>query len=58
MNAMLRKKVLSADEIPIWYEVYALHPPFNEARYDQQVSDEQPLRQIFYEEDFLRAYVI
>lgn len=55
MNAMLRKKVLSPDDKPIWYEVYALHQPFNEARYDQEATDEQPIRQIFYEEDIIRA---
>lgn len=55
MNAMLRKKVISPDDKPIWYEVYALHPPFNEARYDQEATDQQPIRQIFYEEDIIRA---
>lgn len=54
---MVRKKVISPDEKPIWYEIYALHPPFDEARYDQDASDERPVRQIFYEEDVIRALV-
>lgn len=51
---MVRKKVLTPEDKPIWYEVYALHPPFDEARYDQDVT-QQPIQQIFYEEDVIRA---
>lgn len=51
---MLRKNVLSAEDKPIWYEIYALHPPLTEPRYDQ-VAPEGEIREIFYEEDIIRA---
>lgn len=54
MNALLRKNVKSGEEKPIWFDVYALHPPLTEPRYDQEstISD---IKEIFYEEDVIRA---
>lgn len=57
MNSLLRKRVLHVDDKPIWFDVYALHPPYNEPRYDQK-APEGDVREIFYEEDLIRAYVI
>lgn len=56
MNAMLRKNVLSPEDKPIWFEIYALHPPHTEPRYDQEAPDKE-IRDILYEEDIIRAYV-
>lgn len=54
VNSMLKKSVLSAEDKPIWYEIYALHPPHNEPRYDQDAPAEQ-IREILYQEDVVRA---
>lgn len=54
MNAMLRKNVLSPEDKPIWYEIYALHPPYNEPRYDQEPPKNE-IKEILYEEDLVRA---
>lgn len=51
---MLSKNVLSAEERPIWFDVYALHPPFEEPRYDR-VPENVVIRDIFYKEDIVRA---
>lgn len=51
---MLKKNVLSTDDKPVWYEIYALHPPHNEPRYDQDAPANE-IREILYEEDIIRA---
>lgn len=53
---MLRKHVLPQGEKPIWFEIYALHPPYNEPRYDQK-SAGHGIKEILYEEDLIRSYV-
>lgn len=56
MNAMLKKNVISPEDKPIWFEIYALHPPHSEPRYDQEAPAEE-IRDILYEDDIIRAYV-
>lgn len=53
-NGMLQKNVLSVEEKPVWFDVYALHPPFEEPRYDR-IPENVVVRDIFYEEDIIRA---
>jgi small subunit ribosomal protein S23 len=41
---------------PLWYDIYRAFPPLMEPRVDRAVPDhDKPLRQIFYEEDAIRA---
>lgn len=54
MNALIKKNVRAVEDKPIWYEIYALHPPHNEPRYDQETPKEM-VREILYEEDMIRA---
>lgn len=51
---MLSKNVFSVEEKPIWFDIYALHPPFEEPRYDR-VPENVVIRDIFYNEDIVRA---
>lgn len=53
-TALLRRNVLPADEKPIWYDIYALHPPHDEPRFDRMPKNIE-LREILYEEDVIRA---
>lgn len=53
-SALLRKNVWPIEEKPIWYEIYALHPPYDEPRYDRMPEKIQQLREILYEEDLVR----
>ena len=43
-------------EKPLWYDIYEAFPPKHEPRYDPPKSD-LPIREIFYPEDEIRAYV-
>lgn len=54
MNALLKRNVLHAEDKPIWYEIYVLHPPHTEPRYDQ-VGSADEVREILYEEDLIRS---
>lgn len=54
MNSMLKKNVIPLEDKPVWYEIYALHPPYTEPRYDQ-VGTTEKVREILYEEDLIRA---
>ncbi|XP_031618342.1 probable 28S ribosomal protein S23, mitochondrial [Contarinia nasturtii] len=54
LNAMLKRNVLPQSGKPVWYEIYALHPPYDEPRYDK-VGPEDEIREILYEDDLIRA---
>lgn len=54
LNAMLKKNVMYQSEKPIWYEIYALHPPYDEPRYDRPGSEDE-VRELLYEDDLIRA---
>lgn len=41
---------------PIWYDIYASHPPFDEPIWDRKMPNhDKAIRKIFYEEDLTRA---
>lgn len=43
-------------ERPIWYDVYAAHPPYHEPMWDAKLPKHgEPVRPIFYPEDIERA---
>lgn len=54
LNSLLKKNVMSVMDKPVWYEIYALHPPHSEPRYDQKANPHE-VRDILYEEDLIRA---
>lgn len=46
------------DDRPLWYDVYAAHPPHREPVWDYKApKHDQPVRAIFYKEDVVRASV-
>lgn len=45
---------MKLDDKPIWYDVYAVHPPDREPRFDREPPQTE-VRDIFYEEDAVRA---
>lgn len=47
---------MKVEDKPIWYDVYAAFPPQLEPRYDRPAPNIN-VKQIFYEEDVIRAYV-
>ncbi|XP_076636749.1 mitochondrial ribosomal protein S23 [Colletes latitarsis] len=51
---LIRGGSMKEENIPIWYELYKTFPPMYEPRYDRPGSKE-PLRNIYYEEDLIRA---
>lgn len=53
-SGLLKRDVFKSEDKPIWYEIYALHPPFEEPRYDRP-APEIEVREIFYPEDNIRA---
>ncbi|GCC43763.1 hypothetical protein chiPu_0027707, partial [Chiloscyllium punctatum] len=59
---LLRAGVMKESEKPCWYDVYAAFPPKYEPVYAQpkerfgKVQD--PVQEIFYQEDTIRAYVL
>ncbi|XP_043263373.1 probable 28S ribosomal protein S23, mitochondrial [Colletes gigas] len=54
ITQLIRGGTMKDENIPIWYEVYKTFPPIYEPRYDRPGSKE-PLRNIYYEEDLVRA---
>ncbi|CAD7090638.1 unnamed protein product [Hermetia illucens] len=54
VTGLLRSGAMKPEDKPIWYDVYAAFPPKLEPRYDRPAPS-IPLRQIFYEEDIVRA---
>ena len=54
---MLLTGVIKRYERPIWYDVYEAFPPTHEPKFGKLAPD-IPIREIFYPEDILRAYVL
>ncbi|XP_067866715.1 28S ribosomal protein S23, mitochondrial isoform X2 [Heterodontus francisci] len=58
---LLRSGVMKESEKPCWYDVYAVFPPKHEPVYEKpkerfgKVQD--PVQEIFYQEDTIRAFV-
>lgn len=53
-TGLLRTGALGIEDKPLWYDVYALHPPKDVPKYDRPAPEIQ-VRKIFYEEDLIRA---
>lgn len=53
-TGLLRTGVYKREDKPIWYDIYAMHPPFEQPRFDREPPAGE-LRDIFYEEDAIRA---
>jgi len=56
VQGLLRGGAMKTEDKPIWYDVYAAFPPKLEPRFDRP-APEIPVRNIFYAEDVVRAYV-
>lgn len=53
-TGLLQTGAMKLDDKPIWYDVYAVHPPDREPRFDREPPQTE-VRDIFYEEDAVRA---
>lgn len=42
-------------EVPIWYNVYKKYPPEMEPNVERPLPPQDPIPEIVYEEDFIRA---
>lgn len=54
VNGLLQTGVMKAEDKPIWYDVYAMHPPIDIPKFDRPAPNIE-IRDIFYEEDIIRA---
>uniref|UniRef100_A0A914VZ57 Small ribosomal subunit protein mS23 n=1 Tax=Plectus sambesii TaxID=2011161 RepID=A0A914VZ57_9BILA len=56
VTGLIRSGVIKWEDRPLWYDVYAAHPPHREPVWDYKApKHDQPVRQIFYKEDTIRA---
>lgn len=55
-TGLLRSGAIKLEDKPLWYDIYAAFPPPLEPRYDRPAPNIN-VKQIFYEEDVIRAYV-
>lgn len=53
-TGLLRRNVWKIEDKPLWYDVYAMHPPSEEPRFDRPAPNIE-VRNIFYEEDLIRV---
>ncbi|EAA08013.5 probable 28S ribosomal protein S23, mitochondrial [Anopheles arabiensis] len=53
-QGLLKSGAMKFDERPLWYDVVTAFPPHEEPRYDRP-APRVPVRQIFYQEDTVRA---
>lgn len=54
VSSLIQTGSIAEQNIPIWYKVYKNFPPKYEPTFNRPAS-QKPLRNIFYEEDVLRA---
>ncbi|XP_031849255.1 mitochondrial ribosomal protein S23 [Nomia melanderi] len=54
VTALIESGAIKPINKPLWYDIYKAFPPKYEPRYDRPAS-QKPLKQIFYEEDIIRA---
>lgn len=54
VTALWQTKAIATENLPLWYDVYKTFPPKYEPRFDRP-APETPLKNIFYEEDLIRA---
>lgn len=53
-TGLLRSGVWKPEDKPIWYDIYAMHPPALEPRFDREPPN-LVMRNILYKEDVKRA---
>lgn len=51
---LIKTGVIKEEDKPLWYDVYKAFPPKYEPRFDRP-ADMTPVKNIFYEEDKIRA---
>ena len=54
VSGLLKSGALKPSEKPLWYDIYAAHPPAVEPKMSRPVPTEQPV-DIIYIEDVLRV---
>ncbi|XP_076299294.1 mitochondrial ribosomal protein S23 [Lasioglossum baleicum] len=54
VSSLIKTGSITEHNIPIWYKIYKSFPPKYEPTFSRPAS-QKPLRNIFYEEDVLRA---
>jgi len=56
VTGLIRSGQLKWDDRPLWYDVYAAHPPHYEPKWDaRKPNHDKPVTPIFYREDVDRA---
>ncbi|KAK6625086.1 hypothetical protein RUM43_005377 [Polyplax serrata] len=56
LKSLLRNGVISEVDKPLWFDIYTNFPPDREPEYNNPV-DPNPVREIFYPEDKVRAKI-
>uniref|UniRef100_A0AC34R646 Ribosomal protein S23 mitochondrial conserved domain-containing protein n=1 Tax=Panagrolaimus sp. JU765 TaxID=591449 RepID=A0AC34R646_9BILA len=56
VSGLIRSGQLKWEDRPLWYDIYAAHPPFEDPNWDLKMPKaDEPVRKLFYKEDVLRA---
>ncbi|CAG0908926.1 unnamed protein product, partial [Darwinula stevensoni] len=54
VTGLIRSGAMREEDRPLWYDIYAAHPPRSEPREDRQYEN-KPVMNILYKEDIVRA---
>ena len=56
VSGLIRSGQLKWEDRPLWYDIYAASPPFEEPVWDLKMPKrDEPVRKIYYKEDVIRA---
>ncbi|KOB71534.1 putative mitochondrial ribosomal protein [Operophtera brumata] len=55
VEGLLVRGAMKPDDRPVWFDVYRAFPPFLEPKFARPKPEPKPIRQIFYQEDVIRA---
>lgn len=55
VEGLLLRGGMKPDDRPLWFDVYKAFPPLAEPKFARPKPDIKPIRQIFYQEDAIRA---
>jgi len=56
VSGLIRSGQLKWEDRPLWYDIYAAFPPFEEPVWDLKMPKrDEPVRKIYYKEDVIRA---
>ncbi|KAJ8729993.1 hypothetical protein PYW07_017031 [Mythimna separata] len=55
VEGLLTKGAMRADDRPLWFDVYRAFPPLAEPKFAKPKPEINPIRQILYPEDAIRA---